>query len=63
MCLICLEFDRSAMNVAEARRALGEMAVKVGPRHAAEVEKKLEEAEAQAAAAAAAPAVPAAPTP
>lgn len=51
------------MNVAEARRALGEMTVKVGPRHAAEVEKKLAEAEAQAAAAGPTAAAPGTPTP
>ena len=45
MCLICIELDRSAMNVKEARRALGEMRVKLGAAHVEEVEKKLDEAE------------------
>lgn len=45
MCLICIELDRSAMNVREARRALGEMRVKLDTEHVAEVERKLEEAE------------------
>ncbi len=58
MCLICLEFDKNAMSVAEGRRALGEMRVAVGPSHAKEVEAKLDEAEAEAATAAAAPATP-----
>ena len=45
MCLICIEFDRQAMNVFEARRALGEMRVKLDKTHIAEVEAKLAEAE------------------
>jgi hypothetical protein len=45
MCLICIELDRSAMNVKEARRALGEMRVKLDAAHVEEVEKKLDEAE------------------
>jgi len=45
MCLICIELDRSAMNVKEARRALGEMRVKLAPAHVEEVEKRLDEAE------------------
>jgi hypothetical protein len=50
MCIICLEFDKNAMSVKEARRALGEMVVVVGESHAREVEAKLDEAEAAAAA-------------
>jgi hypothetical protein len=46
MCLICIEFDRRKMNVAEARRALGEMREGLGPAHVKEVEAKLVEAEA-----------------
>lgn len=45
MCLICIELDRSAMNFKEGRRALGEMRAKLDPRHIAEVEKRLDEAE------------------
>lgn len=45
MCLICIELDRSAMNVKEARRALGEMRVKMDAKHLEEVEQKLDEAE------------------
>ncbi len=47
MCLICIEFDRSGMNVGEARRALGEMRVKLDEKHIAEVEAKLAAAEAE----------------
>jgi hypothetical protein len=45
MCLICIEFDRRKMNVAEARRALGEMRRGLDPEHVEEVEAKLAEAE------------------
>jgi hypothetical protein len=45
MCLICVEFDKSAMNLAEARRALGEMRADLDKKHVAEVEAKLDEAE------------------
>jgi len=45
MCLICIEFDKSTMNVKEARRALGEMRVKLDEKHVREVEAKLKEAE------------------
>jgi hypothetical protein len=45
MCLICIDFDRGALKLSEARRAFGEMRVKLGEAHAKEVEKKLEEAE------------------
>jgi hypothetical protein len=45
MCLICIELDKKAMSVKEARRALGEMVAKVGADHAREVEAKLDEAE------------------
>ncbi len=49
MCLICLEFDKNAMSVVEARRALGEMRVAMDDDHAKAVEEKLEAAEADAA--------------
>jgi hypothetical protein len=45
MCLICVEFDKQAMTVAEARRALGEARPGLAPSHATEVEAKLDEAE------------------
>ena len=45
MCLICIDFDRRAMNLAEARRALGEMGAKLDRKHVEEVEAKLDEAE------------------
>ena len=48
MCLICIEFDKSAMTWREARRALGEMRVKLDPKHIDEVEAKLTEAETKA---------------
>ena len=47
MCLICIDFDRGRLTSKEARRALGEMVVKLEPSHIAEVEKKLAEAEAE----------------
>jgi hypothetical protein len=45
MCLICIDFDRGALELREARRALGEMREKLKPEHVREVEKKLDEAE------------------
>jgi hypothetical protein len=45
MCLICLEFDKSTMTSAEARRALGEMRGAIDPAHVEEVEAKLAEAD------------------
>lgn len=50
MCIICVDFERGAMRLGEARRALGEMRVKLEPEHAREVEQKLDEAEAREAA-------------
>lgn len=47
MCLICVDFEKGKLTTKEARRALGEMVEKIGPEHAAEVERKLEEAEAE----------------
>jgi len=45
MCLICIDFDRGALNLREARRALGEMRAKLDASHVKDVEKKLDEAE------------------
>jgi hypothetical protein len=50
MCIICVDFERGALRVGEARRALGEMRLKLEPEHAREVEAKLEKAEAEEAA-------------
>jgi hypothetical protein len=47
MCLICVDFEKGKLTTKEARRALGEMAEKIGPEHVAEVEQKLAEAEAE----------------
>ncbi len=49
MCIICVELAKQAMTPAEARRALGEMKVKLDSAHVAEVEKKVTQAEAAAA--------------
>ena len=45
MCLICVELAKNAMTAKEARRALGEMRVKLDAEHVAEVEAKVAEAE------------------
>jgi len=45
MCLICIDFDRGALKLKEARRALGEMRQTLDPEHLKEVERKLDEAE------------------
>jgi hypothetical protein len=45
MCLICVDFDRGALKVREARRALGEMREKLDAEHVREVEEKLSQAE------------------
>lgn len=45
MCLICIDFDRGALKLREARRALGEMRVTLDAQHLKEVERKLAEAE------------------
>ena len=45
MCLICIDFDRGALKLNEAKRALGEMRSKLEPEHLKEVEQKLEAAE------------------
>jgi hypothetical protein len=48
MCIICVDFNRGALKVPEARRALGEMRPTLGTAHAREVEEKLDAAEADA---------------
>lgn len=45
MCLICIDFDRGALKLREAKRALGEMRTKLDAQHLKEVERKLELAE------------------
>jgi hypothetical protein len=45
MCLICIDFDRGALKLNEAKRALGEMRSKLEPEHLKEVEQKLDAAE------------------
>jgi hypothetical protein len=46
MCIICVDFNRGALKVPEARRALGEMRPTLGVKHAREVQEKLDAAEA-----------------
>jgi len=48
MCIICLDFDRGALKIREARRALGEMRPTLDAKHAREVSEKLDEAERKA---------------
>jgi hypothetical protein len=48
MCLICIDFDRGARKLREARRALGEMRSTLDAEHLREVEQKLDEAEREA---------------
>lgn len=50
MCIICLDFQKGRLTSKEARRALGEMTVKIGREHAAEVERAITQAERDAAA-------------
>jgi hypothetical protein len=45
MCLICVDFDRGALKLREAKRALGEMRTTLDAQHLKEVEKKLNDAE------------------
>ncbi len=45
MCQICVDFQKQSMTLNEARRALGEMIVALDPKHAAEVQRMLLEAE------------------
>jgi len=44
--MICIDFDKGKLTTKEARRALGEMSETLEKKHIAEVEKKLDEAEA-----------------
>jgi hypothetical protein len=55
MCIICVDFDKGRMTSAEARRALGEMVVKLDPQHVAEVERTLRDADTAASSARATP--------
>jgi hypothetical protein len=48
MCLICIDFDRGALEVREARRALGEMRVTLSAEHVREIEQRLSQAEQEA---------------
>ncbi|HET9931867.1 MAG TPA: hypothetical protein VFQ35_14295 [Polyangiaceae bacterium] len=48
MCLICIDFDRGALKVREARRALGEMRAALSAEHVREIEQRLAEAEREA---------------
>jgi hypothetical protein len=45
MCLICIDFARGTLQLAEARRALGEMRSGLAPEHVREVEAMLEDAD------------------
>lgn len=45
MCLICIDFDRGALKLREAKRALGEMRSTLEPEHLKQVEQKLADAE------------------
>lgn len=45
MCLICVDLAKQKLTAAEARRALGEMRLKLDREHIAEVEAKLAEVE------------------
>lgn len=47
MCLICIDFDRGALQVREARRALGEMRVTLSAEHVREIEERLARAESE----------------
>jgi hypothetical protein len=45
MCIICVDFERGALKLKEARRALGEMRSKLDAAHLKELEDKLDVAE------------------
>jgi hypothetical protein len=45
MCIICVDFDRGALKLDEARRAFGEMRSTLDAAHAREVADKLDDAE------------------
>jgi hypothetical protein len=50
MCIICVELAKQAMTPSEARRALREMTGQLDQQHVADVETRLDEAEADPAA-------------
>lgn len=45
MCIICVDLAKGVLTGPEARRALGEMRVKLGREHTAEVTAKIDLAE------------------
>lgn len=45
MCIICIDLAKGTLTGPEARRALGEMRVKLDREHVAEVQTKIAEAE------------------
>jgi hypothetical protein len=45
MCIICIDFERGALKLNEARRAFGEMRSTLDAAHAREVADKLDEAD------------------
>jgi len=45
MCIICADFERGALRLDEARRALREMMATLDAAHAREVVEKLDDAE------------------
>ena len=45
MCIICADFDRGALKLDEARRALREMVTTLDAAHARQVAEKLDDAE------------------
>ena len=45
MCIICVDFERGALKLNEARRAFGEMRSTLDAAHARELAEKLDEAE------------------
>jgi hypothetical protein len=45
MCIICVDFERGALKLNEARRALSEMRTALDTSHLRELEKKLDDAE------------------
>ncbi|HET6336496.1 MAG TPA: hypothetical protein VFG30_24905 [Polyangiales bacterium] len=45
MCIICIDFDRGALNPNEARRALSEMRDSLPADHVRQLEQKIEDAD------------------
>ena len=43
MCIICIDMAKGTLTSKEARRALGEMAVKLDSQHIEELKKKIAE--------------------